>query len=155
MICLTDDAELKVGIVLDREHPDVDLTQDRLGEQCLDCAVAGILDAHTARCAPDGTPWAPLARSTVKRKKHAIIGIDTGKSHLLDPSTWTRMDRSIKPREAWLIFPPGDARRDIVHGWQNGHELNDVKARPLLGWTEDAEEDAEALVKEADFRARE
>jgi hypothetical protein len=153
----TDDDNLRAGVRLnDRDHKDLDLTRGGLGRQLLDCLIGGMLDAHACACAPDGTPWAPLRDSTVRRKGHSHIGIDSGRTHLLDPTTWTRdILRSVTSREAYIEFPRQDRRWGQVHGWQNGHPLTRVPARKLIGWTRAAQADAQQLLTEATFRAGE
>lgn len=156
MRCVTDDDGLKVGVVLDTEHDQVDMTTGQLGDRLLDAAVQGMLDSHSRYRAPDGTPWAALKRSTVRRKKHAVIGVASGKSHLTDPDTYLSAPRLVEAREAWWIFPPVPERRwKQAHGWQHGVDANRLPRRALLGWTAAAEELARRLVVQADFAARE
>jgi hypothetical protein len=153
---VTDDQDLAVGVILDREHPAVDLTADGLGVACLDAAVAGMLSAHEARSAPEGRRWAPLARSTVAQKGHRLIGIDTGRSGLLDPQLYLAGPRDLQPREAWWSFPTGDRRLFWqAHGWQNGNLRTHCPARRLLGWSRAAQDECRRLIARAEFAARE
>jgi hypothetical protein len=113
---LCEHEELRVGLVLDDEPDAVDLTEDRLGARILDALVAGMSDAHAACCAPDGTPWPPLARSTIQRKGHAVIGIASGRSHITDPDLYRAMPRTIAAREAWWYVPRSHPRWPQMHG---------------------------------------
>jgi hypothetical protein len=49
-----DVGELAVVLALDTEPPGVDLTQDGLGDACLNAAVEGMRASHRARSSPDG-----------------------------------------------------------------------------------------------------
>jgi hypothetical protein len=148
---LTDDANLRCGVTLDSEHRDLDL-RDGLGDQLLDELTAGLIDSHSRASAPDGSRWAPLRESTVHRKGHAVIGIASGRTHLTDPDTWTRLPRQIGRREAWLYVSRGDPRYWIVHGWQNGNQRTNCPARPLLGWTRGAQSNAADLIRDAEHQ---
>jgi hypothetical protein len=146
---VTDDATLRAGVTLDAEHRDLDL-RNGLGDELLDELVAGMLEAHSRAEAPDGTRWPPLRESTIHRKGHAVIGIATGKTHITDPETWTRLPRRIERRAAWLYVSRGDRRYWQIHGWQNGVLRNNCPARPLLGWTRGAQSNATDLVRDAE-----
>ncbi len=98
-----DVAELAVVLELETEPPGVDLARDGLGDGCLDAAVEGMLGSHRAQAAPDGTPWAPLAAATIRRKGHAVIGVQSG--ILLDPQRWRTAPRDIEPRVATWYYP--------------------------------------------------
>jgi hypothetical protein len=154
-----DDDELVCGLELARgEAPGVDLTEGRprsLGDQVLDALLRGMVSAHSRLQDPEGRPWAPLAPATVRRKHHRIIGLDTGRSRLLAPSTWARLPRAVQERECWVEFPRSDRRWGMVHGWQNGVSHNDMPPRRLMGWTPEALDAVEALIREATFAAGE
>jgi hypothetical protein len=162
---LVDHDGLRVGVVLTSEHRDVDLTTRRsdgstLGDALLDEVVAGMLTAHERAESPEGHPWQQLAASTVRQKGHSLIGIHTGKSGITDPVVYIRGDRVIKAREAWWLFPhqrtpSGVDLHDICHGWQNGVPRNNMPPRRLIGWTRDAQREADRILREADFHARE
>jgi hypothetical protein len=148
-----DDEELRVGLVLDDEPDDVDLTEDRLGARILDALVVGMCDAHAASCAPDGTPWPSLARSTIRRKGHAVIGIARGRTHITDPNLYRTMPRTIAARAAWWYVPRSHPRWPQMHGWQNGNPGVIMPARRLLGWTQGAKDLARQLIRAAVFQA--
>jgi hypothetical protein len=150
---ITDDQALRVGVVLDHEHRDVDLTGDRLGMRLLDALVLGMLDAHAAFRAPDGTPWPALARSTRRRKGHSLIGVHTGRTRITDPDLYRAMPRQILEREAWWYVPRAHPRWPQLHGWQNGIPASHVPARRLLGWTRGAQDQARRLIRQAAFQA--
>ena len=97
MRCETDDIILRAGVILDREHPDLDLRQDDLSDSLLDLLVQGMITSHSSTMAPDGTPWPPLARSTVAHKHHGLIGLCTGRTHPLGPGHVAR-DAAGPPR---------------------------------------------------------
>lgn len=152
----TDDDRLRIGVLLDRrEHPKVDLTADGLGDRILDAALLGMLDAHARTETPEGKPWPELARSTVRRKHHAAIGVDSGKTHFLDPWTWQRLPRVINRRECWIEWPRSDKRWPQCHGWQNGNPTSSVPARRVMGWSTSAIQAVNDLLEEASFRAAE
>jgi hypothetical protein len=148
---VTDDDELCLGVILDREHPDLDLSRNDLGNRCLDLAVQGMVDAHRFASAPDGSPWAPLKRSTVRRKGHPVIGVETGRTGLLNPRLYQSAPRDLTAREAWWIFPLGDTR-DIAAGWQRGTGRS--PARRLIGWTREAQDQARRLIAQAEADLR-
>jgi hypothetical protein len=95
-----------------------------------------------------------LKPSTVKQKGHAVIGLASGRSHLTDPATYRDAPRDILPREATWKFPDGDTR-DIARGWQLGDGRRGRPARKLVGWTRAALDQADQLLRAADFAARE
>jgi hypothetical protein len=133
---VTDDDQLRCGLLLDTEDPRVDLTAGGLGDDLLDALVQGILEAHVRRRAPEGDPWPALAARTVRRKGHSLIGVHSGRTHLLDPLRYLSGDRQITPREAWWSVSTVDRQIwKITHGWQNGNERNHCPARRLIGWS--------------------
>lgn len=153
---LVDDEDLEIGLVLEEEHPSVDLTRDRLGERILDLAVSGMLDSHARFQSPEGDAWPPLARSTARAKKSTLIGVRTGRSGITDPATYRAAPRDYRAREVWWAFSTLDLHLwKIAHGWQNGNPRNHCPARRLIGWTPAAQEAARELVRDADFAARE
>jgi hypothetical protein len=156
----TDDQRLRVGVYLDSRDGQIDLTAGRpsLGDQILDEVVFGMIDSHTRCQSPEGQPWPELAPSTVRRKHHQAIGIDTGKTHFLDPRTWTATNvvlRTVKERECYVEFSRSDKRWGQCHGWQNGVSENHVPARRVMGWTSEAIKAVSELLKDAQFRAGE
>jgi len=148
---LTDVGELAVVLELDTEPAAVDLTRDGLGDACLDAAVEGMLASHAAQRAPDGAPWAPLKASTVRRKGHATIGVQSG--IFLDPRRWRMTPRTITPRVAAWFYPTtrptGDGCDGHARAFHAGHPRTGSPARPILGWTAAAQATCRRLVAEA------
>jgi hypothetical protein len=154
----TDDQQLRTGVLLDARDGQIDLTDGRpsLGDRILDEAIVGMVEAHTRCETPGGKLWPELARSTVRKKHHAVIGIDTGRTHFLDPATWTNTSvlvRTIKAKECWVQFTKGDKRWGQCHGWQNGCGENNVPARQVMGWSTQAIQAVSELLKQAKFEA--
>ncbi len=145
-----DDADLSLWLELDHEPATLDLTRDGLGDRILDAAVEEMIRAHARQQSPSGALWAKLAASTVKQKGHATIGVRTG--GMLDPDRWRAAPRDLEARRVGWIYPYDDDRRGRAYGQAYGFHAGNPKtgqpARPLIGWTERAKAEAQALIRE-------
>lgn len=130
-----------LGLTIELRTDSVDLTRDRLGQQCLDFAEAGMLRTAQSERAPDLTPWAPIARKTARAKGSDRIGYATGAMI----GALNAGERSIEPHRATWSYPQGAtyARALGFHTGGNGRP-----ARPLVGWTATARDQVSALLRD-------
>jgi hypothetical protein len=144
-----DDEDLCLILELDAEPATVDLTRDGLGERLLAAAVEELIRCHARQESPDGHPWAALAVSTVRQKGSATIGVRSGR--MLDPDRWKSGPRDLEPRRAFYWYPYGESHSGRDYGqavaFHRGNPRTGQPARPLLGWTARAQEQARALVQ--------
>ena len=135
----TDDDNLTIGLTLDFEA--ADLTADRLGDEILDYAQAGFSASAQAERAPSGQRWAPLKPATIAAKGDSRVGYRTGQM-IGNLSGGTRQ---VSPTSCTWSYPRDDTW-GRAHGFHNGQARTKSPARPLVGWTPDAQEHARNLV---------
>jgi hypothetical protein len=142
-----DDDNLSISVDLDEtDHPDADLLADGTGAAILEAAVTTMIESARREQGPNGQRWDGLAAATLRDREArgqsgGQIGYRTGK--LL--GNLDRGDFSIEPRSATWSCPRG-SRWGAMHGFHNGNVRNDQPARPVIGWTPEAQTEARRLV---------
>jgi hypothetical protein len=129
---------LMVGFELDREE--IDLTQG-IGDAIFDYLESELISGALAETAPDGSAWAPLRPSTVKRKGNDHCGIDSGSM----VNQLGRGIRDIQPQGMTWRHP--DAASGKLQGFHNGNPRTGQPPRRIVGWTEAAKRRANELVR--------
>jgi hypothetical protein len=138
----TDDESLSLGITLGiDDDPRIDLTDGR-GRQCLDEAVNGFCRSSIAERSPAGHQWAANAPSTVAAKTHGRVGYRSGQM-LGDLNSG---DRDIQPRSATWSYPRQECW-GRAHGFHNGNPRTNQPARPLIGWTAEAQDQCRRILQ--------
>ena len=100
--------------------------------------------------APDGTPWKPLAASTVRRKGHSRIGFQDG--HLFGTLNYRAASHEVlvgSPRIYAGTFHFG-AARGAFGATRTGSPIpwGDIPARPILGVSSGDRAEIEAITRD-------
>jgi hypothetical protein len=141
-----DSDELALVLVLDSEHPDLELTDAGLGEELLRIAAEEQLAAARREQSPSGEPWADLAWSTIHAKHHDTVGLRTG--DML--GRLGRGEIQVDARQAVWTYPHdgrGTQSWGKAHGFHTGRPGVQA-ARQLIGWSEEAKRRCAERIRE-------
>jgi hypothetical protein len=134
----TNDDELSISLELDTETADL---STGLGDDILRFAAHQLYLGALTETAPDGRRWASLKPATIAEKGFSTIGQKTGSmvAGLLNGQV------TADARSATWTYPAGETF-GRAHGFHNGRSAgrrgaaDPQPARPLIGWTTDAQE---------------
>jgi len=130
-----DHDELTCTLELDTEDQSIDLTREGLGKDILRELGLKLYAQAVAGQDPEGKPWPPLAKSTIKREREHKIGFVTGA--MLNQGRFNPGTTTVEKRKAtwgYVHDGTGSTSHGKAHGFHNGNPRQNRPARPFIGW---------------------